>query len=137
MNLDLRSRDFLVRTVIGEAANEPLDGQTAVAATVINRAKAGRFCGRTIRQVVLAPNQFEPWQTRRSELLSYREDDPAYLRASAAVDRALAGDDPTRGATHFLNPDTVRGRRGGSLPKWAKGRGQAIGRHTFYAPEGA
>src|SRR5688500_17809823 len=135
--IDPRSYDFLVRTVIGEAANEPLDGQTAVAAVVLNRAKAGRYGGRTIRQVVLKPNAFEPWSTRRSELLSYLEDDPAYRTASAAVDRAQEGVDPTRGATHFVNPETVRNRRGGSLPKWATGPGLAIGQHTFFAPEGA
>ena len=44
--------------------------------------------------------------------------------------------DPTAGATHFLNPTIVRKRRGGSLPEWARGEGQPIGQHTFYAPNG-
>jgi hypothetical protein len=54
------------------------------------------------------------------------------------VDAVLNGatPDPTAGATHFLNPEIVRGRRGGSLPAWARGEGQPIGNHTFYSPEG-
>jgi hypothetical protein len=40
--------------------------------------------------------------------------------------------DPTNGATHFLNPEIVRARRGGTLPGWAQGSGQRIGDHVFY-----
>jgi hypothetical protein len=64
--------------------------------------------------------------------------DPRYLSAERIVAAVLTGatPDPTAGATHFLNPEIVRGRRGGSLPAWARGVGQPIGNHTFYSPEG-
>lgn len=130
------SRDLLVRTVIGEAANEPDDGQAAVAHVIMNRVNAGKY-GKDVPNVVLAKGQFEPWQTRANELRSIRPDDPTYRRASQIVDRVIAGDmpDPTAGATHFLNPDIVRQRRGGTLPAWAQGDGQKIGAHAFYAPD--
>lgn len=131
-------RDLLIRTVIGEAAKEPLAGQAAVASTVLNRMRAGSYGGSDVQSVIFKKSAFEPWDTRRSELLSYSPDSPQYARAAAVVDAVLKGDikDPTGGKTHFLNKNTVRARRNGALPDWASGDGQDIGRHTFYAPEG-
>lgn len=131
------TRDLLIRTVFGEAAQEPPQGQAAVAHVILNRAKAGRYGGNDVPDVVFAPNQFEPWQTRSGELFALSPDSPDYQRIGSVVDSVLSGaQDPTGGATHFLNPDIVRQRRGGSLPGWAQSQGQAIGRHTFFAPEG-
>ena len=71
-----------------------------------------------------------------SSFSGWQQNDPRYQDAARIADAVLSGDvpDPTEGATHFLNPDIVRKRRGGSLPAWARGEGQSIGRHTFYAP---
>ena len=82
------------------------------------------------------PWQFEPWMTRRGEIEKLSRDDPRYQSAATIADTVLSGqiEDPTAGATHFLNPIIVRQRRGGSLPAWARGEGQPIGRHTFYSP---
>ena len=62
--------------------------------------------------------------------------DPRYQNAARIADAVLTGQmpDPTAGATHFLNPTVVRQRRDDSLPSWARGEGQPIGRHTFYSP---
>jgi hypothetical protein len=135
MNLDPRDRDLIVRTIIGEAASEPDLGKQAVAEVILNRLNSGRY-GSTARDVLMAPRQFEPWGTRASELLGYDANSPAYQSASTALSQALRPGDPTSGATHFLNADIVRQRRGGSLPSWARGTGQQIGQHTFLAPEG-
>lgn len=126
-------RDLVVRTMIGEAANQPDEGLAAVAHVIMNRARSGKF-GKSPRDVVLAKNQFEPWSTRGPELMSYAEDSPEYARASRALDAATAegAQDPTGGATHFLNEKIVRERRGGSLPRWASGESKKIGDHTFY-----
>lgn len=131
-------RDYAIRTMIGEAANEPDDGLAGVASVILNRTRSGRF-GKTPGEVVLQKGQFEPWDTRRDELLSYSDKDPAYQRAAKIFDSVYKGEtpDPTKGATHFLNEDIVRQRRGGSLPDWASGTGQKIGAHTFYSPDGA
>lgn len=136
-DLTPKDRDLMIRTILGEAANEGPRGQAAVAHVILNRTAAGQY-GATPSQVVLAPNQFEPWSTRSKELLSYKPTSPAYQQAGDIVDMVAAGDipDPTNGATHFLNPEIVRARRGGSLPNWAGQPTAQIGGHTFYAPQG-
>ena len=129
-------RDYLIRTIAFEAADEPEFGQVAVAYVVLNRKKSGRW-GDNIRAVVTHPGQFEPWMTRRKEIETLSLNDPRYRRAAIIADAVLSGrtPDPTAGATHFLNPTIVRERRGGSLPPWALGEGRSIGRHVFYAPD--
>jgi spore germination cell wall hydrolase CwlJ-like protein len=129
-------RDYLIRTIAVEASGETEVGKIAVAYTVLNRQKRGRW-GDTIKAVVTSPGQFEPWMTRRKAIEGLSPDDPRYRRAAIIVDAVLSGQtpDPTAGATHFLNPIIVRARRGGSLPSWASGEGRPIGRHLFYSPE--
>lgn len=137
MELDPRSRDLVIRTVLGEAAEEPDDGMAAVAAVIRNRVASGRF-GKSAPEVVLARHQFEPWSTPagRSRMLGYAQDSEPYQRASRAVDSVFGqGVDPTGGATHFFSP-TAQAALGRTAPSWARGDGQPIGRHTFYAPEG-
>ncbi len=130
-------RDYLIKTIAFEAGEEPDEGKAAVAHVVLNRTKSGRW-GDTIKEVVTRPWQFEPWMTRRKEIGRLSSDDARYKDAARIADAVLSGQipDPTAGATHFLNPTIVRERRGGSLPSWAQGEGQPIGRHTFYAPNG-
>ena len=132
---DIDERDYLIRTIVFEASGEPEEGKAAVAHVILNRMRLGRW-GDNIKEVVTRPWQFEPWMTKRKEIESLSEDDPRYLKAALIADAVLSGQqpDPTAGATHFLNPTIVRQRRGGSLPGWAQGKGQPIGRHTFYSP---
>lgn len=134
MDVTPSDRDAIIRTVIGEAADEPLEGQAGVAHVILNRLNSGKW-GNNARNVVLAPGEFEPWQTRRRELLGISPKSDQYQQTGQIVDRVLSGDipDPTGGADHFLNPAIVRARRGGSLPDWAQGQPSAvIGRHSFY-----
>lgn len=136
-NLLPDDRDILIRTVMGEAANQPDIGQAAVAHVIQNRVASGQW-GDTPTKVVMAKSQFEPWSTRADELRGYDPKSAAYQRTAAIIDDVLAGKtpDPTGGATHFLQEDIVRKRRGGTLPKWAQGDGLRIGAHTFYNPDG-
>ena len=129
-------RDYLIRTIAFEASGETEIGKVAVAYAVLNRQKRGRW-GDTIKAVVTAPGQFEPWMAQRLAIEQLSPHDPRYQRASVIADAALSGQtpDPTAGATHFLNPVIVRARRGGSLPSWASGEGRPIGRHVFYSPD--
>jgi spore germination cell wall hydrolase CwlJ-like protein len=134
-NYDPEERDYLVRTIAFEAADEADEGKAAVAHVILNRKRIGGW-GDNIKDVVTHPWQFEPWMTRRTEMEKLSPDDPRYQDAARIADAVLTGQtpDPTAGATHFLNPTVVRQRRGGSLPSWARGEGQPIGRHTFYYP---
>ena len=133
---DSEERDYLIRTMVFEASGEPEEGKAAVAHVILNRKKLGKW-GDNIKEVVTRAWQFEPWMTRRSEMENLSKDDPRYRKAARIADNVLSGQepDPTAGATHFLNPTIVRKLRGGSLPRWARGEGQPIGRHTFYSPE--
>jgi len=130
-------RDYLIRTVIGEAARQPRLGQAAVAHTVLNRRKAGRW-GDSVQDVVLAKNQFEPWGTRADELYSISPESDVYQQTGQLVDKVAAGHipDPTQGGLFFLNPENVRQRRGGTLPNWAQNETASIGQHTFYRGPG-
>lgn len=136
LNQIVNERDYLIKTIAFEASGETEIGKIAVAYTVLNRQKRGRW-GDTIKAVVTSPGQFEPWMTQRKAIKDLSPNDPRYQRAAIIVDAVLSGQapDPTAGATHFLNPVIVRARRGGSLPSWASGEGQPIGRHVFYSPD--
>ena len=129
-------RDLLIRTAIGEANNQPDIGKAAVAHVALNRLASGDY-GPSMRAVLLAPNQFEPWTKRAGELLSVSPDSPAYKKTAAIVDGVLSGDtpDPTSGATHFYAP-AAQAALGRARPAWAQGDGQQIGAHVFYAPNG-
>lgn len=132
-------RDMAIRTIYGEAANEPDEGQAAVAAVIKNRMQAGRYGGDSIPGVVLAKNQFEPWgnTAARARMMALGQDDPRYQKIGGIVDQMFGGqmEDPTGGATHFVAPQAQLAL-GRQMPSWAQGEGQAIGRHTFFAPEG-
>lgn len=139
--VDGQTRDLLIRTVIGEAAREPEEGQAAVAHTVLNRVNSGRFGG-DIPSVLFAPRQFEPWNTRRQELMAISPESPEYRRAAQIVDGVLAGQipDPTQGATHFQNPDIVRQRNNANGMRWFQdmvnnGSAVRIGQHVFGSPD--
>lgn len=138
-SLDPTHRDLAIRTVYGEAANEPDHGQAAVAAVIKNRMTAGRYGGDTIPGVVLAKNQFEPWgnSDARARMTSLKQDDPRYQKIAGIVDQVFSGqmEDPTNGATHFVAP-AAQAALGRAMPSWAQGEGLPIGRHTFFAPEG-
>lgn len=129
-------RDYLIRTIAFEASGEPPMAKIAVAYVILNRKKSGRW-GDNIKAVVTQPGQFEPWETKRTEIEALSPDDPRYKSAAVIADAVLSGQtpDPTAGATHFLNPTIVRERRGGELPLWAHGEGLPIGNQTFYLPE--
>lgn len=134
--LSNRDLDLMVRTVAGEDSSP--DGQTAVANVILNRLASGAF-GKTASDIVLAPNQFEPWATRGRELASMSPNSPRYQQAMQAVTSALQGDapDPTGGATHFFAPK-AQAALGRQLPKWAVQNQPTaqVGGHLFYAPQG-
>jgi spore germination cell wall hydrolase CwlJ-like protein len=135
-NVKGRDRDMLVRMTAMEAGGEGQRGQEAVAHVMLNRAALGKYGAgpdKSVTGVITADGQFEPWNTRRKEMMSLTPDSPRYKAAAAAVDRVLSGEapDPTNGATHFLNVGTMQGR--GGVPDWARNMSnrQVIGNHTF------
>lgn len=128
-----KDRDLMIRTVIGEADDQPDVGKAAVAHVILNRLNDGGY-GKTVPDVLFAPKQFEPWGTRANRLMSYTDDNPSYQKAAKVVDDVLNGlEDPTNGATHFADVDTVRQRGNTSAMNWINGMSNVtkIGAHTF------
>lgn len=141
MEVSAADRDLAIKTLIGEEGS--FEGQSGVAAVILNRLASGRF-GDTLGDVILAPYQFTPWNqprtpdemTRQSGLWSTSPESPAYQRAARIFDAVRTGDipDPTNGATHFYAPRSMQ--PAGSTPSWATGEGVPLGNTLFYAPQG-
>ena len=137
MQMTPQQRDLLIRTIIGEAAAEPFMGQQAVANVVLNRLRGGRY-GDNLENVIFAKNQFEPWATRKNELMAIPSTADTYRTADMAVEAALQGD-VTGGATHFYAPGVMEGR--GGAPSWAQnminnGTAMTLGGHVFGQADG-
>lgn len=106
--------DLFARIVSSEARGESFLGQVAVAATVLNRVLDHRFPNSitgVVYEVTVANGiryyQYEPVKNGTIN-------QPATQSAKDASRRALAGWDPTMGATGFYAPDKV--------PQWSNGR---------------
>lgn len=112
-------RDLLARLIHAEARGEPLEGQIAVGAVVINRVKSDKFPN-TITEVIYQKGQFSPIALGTMPKVSHES-------AVEAAERALAGEDPTGGALFFYNPKTT------AAPEFWKTRPviKQIGNHNF------
>ncbi|MBE3590073.1 MAG: cell wall hydrolase [Firmicutes bacterium] len=116
--------ELLVHLVHAEANTEPLEGQIAVAAVVLNRVKSPLF-PKTVRDVIYQPYQFE------SVGNYFFTTDPPTAENREAVRRALAGEDPTHGALYFFAPAKTTNAFLWSLVQTAQ-----IGGHIFGVPRG-
>ena len=128
------AEDQMVRTVIGEAANQGTIGQQAVASVIKNRMDAGK---QGAQDVIFAPNQFEPWNNPKTRA-TLEAIDPTSRQyqdiLNNAVRPVMAGTakDPTGGATHFFSPSAQKAL-GRQVPDWATGQTPTvIGQHNFY-----
>lgn len=129
--------DLFARLVHAEAKGEPYRGQVAVAATVLNRVRH-RSYPNTLRGVIT--------QVTTSNGIRYFQYEPvkngainraASTTARHAVNDALAGWDPTSGATGFFAHAKVaqwqRGRRPWVWQQWDKDPHRIrIGNHSFF-----
>lgn len=117
-----------LRTLWGECRGEPHEGQVAVAAVLLNRLKSGKW-GKSLASVCLAKIQFSCWNAsdpQRERMAALADEELTGLKAALA--EAMAGKDPTKGATHYFATSMI------VPPKWSIGAtfcGQ-IGRHKFY-----
>jgi hypothetical protein len=121
-----RDTDLLVRTVVGEAANQGKIGRQAVAAVARNRAMQS---GKALADVLLEPKQFSAWDDpkTRPKMDALKPTDALYQTVLGEVGPVLAGEvDPTNGADHYYAHKTI------APPEWAKGEGAEIGDHRFY-----
>lgn len=92
--------EMLTRIISGEARGEPLEGQIAVGAVVLNRVLSNDFPN-TIEEVIFAEGQFIAIDD------GYYDMQPSEKSYRAAI-KALEGEDPSNGAYYFYNPVTAR-----------------------------
>jgi len=92
--------EMLTRIISGEARGEPLEGQIAVGAVVLNRVLSDDFPD-TIEEVIFAEGQFIAIDD------GYYDMQPTEKSYRAAI-KALEGKDPSNGAYYFYNPVTAR-----------------------------
>ena len=118
----------LAQTIFGEARGEPLEGQWAVAAVVLNRA---RRSGKSMEFECRKPYQFSCWlptDPNKPKLVAASLKDPVFRACFDVALAALTGrlKDYTQGATHY--------HAVGILPYWATGKTPCvqIGDHLFY-----
>jgi N-acetylmuramoyl-L-alanine amidase len=93
--------DLLVRLVHAEAAGESYIGKVAVAASVLNRVDSPDYPN-TITDVIYQVVGDSGYQY--TPVANGRINQPGDAEAAMAVEAALAGWDPTGGATGFYNP---------------------------------
>lgn len=110
---------WLARVISAEAKGEPLLGQIAVGAVVLNRVKSPRFPN-TVKEVIFQPGQFTVVQDGSIY-------EPPVPSAYVAARLALRGCDPTNGSLYFYNPRLT------SRSNWIRSRPvvKSIGRHLF------
>lgn len=109
---------LMANAVHGEARGEPYEGQVAVAAVILNRAKSSTFPN-TVSGVIFEPRAFtavadgQIWLTPNDT-------------ARRAVLDAINGWDPSGEALYYFNPDTAT-----SPWIWTRPQIKRIGKHIF------
>lgn len=113
-----REMDLLARAVYSEARGEPIKGQVAVAAVILNRIEDEQFPN-TVEGVIFQPLAFTAVADGQFWLTPNQE---AYDAAKIAI----RGEDPSEGAIYYYNPVTATSR-------WIFSRTTItrIGRHVF------
>lgn len=124
-------RDLAIRTIASETGGDP-DETLGIASVINNRFKSGKY--KSYGEVVQAPSQFEPWSNPDGSNYPMKIDPTSdrYKNAASAFDRALQGEDPTNGATHFWSP-SAQAALGRNVPDWAQNSdGVDIGKTRFH-----
>jgi uncharacterized protein YraI len=122
--------EVLARIVKGEAAQCPTAGKVAVAAVVLNRVRSSRFPS-TITAVAHQPYQFSCYNANLRASLYYGAIPQSCWDAARA---AVAGSDPSLGATYYFNPYLVRPSWAASLRFTVRIGTSSYDTHDFYKP---
>ena len=115
--------------VFGEVRNAPAYIQEMVAHTAYNRSGKNKWWGRTLRDVILKPEQYKCFgDHNREKMLHPTQHEPlavwarCYGSAQRAGRQEQQGVDLTGDATHFYTTQVVDGKETFAEPRWAKGR---------------
>lgn len=119
--LDMTNKEIIARTLWGEARGQGIEGMTAVANVIANRASAPTWWGHSFQEVCLKPFQFSCWNhddPNRAKLLAVTSDDDQFTLALEIAARVLmeALTDTTNGA-HYYHAANMK-----KYPSWALNR---------------
>lgn len=124
-------RDTLIRTVLGEARGEGMDGMAAVAQVIQNRANSGRYPSDPAA-VALQPYQFSTWNTGEggNNPQQFSPNSDIYQNAGRVVDAVFGGQVPdlTNGALYYHTP-AVNPNWSNEVNRYGTTR---LGNHIFY-----
>jgi hypothetical protein len=134
---NLSDREILARTLQAEAGNQGLQGMLAAGSVIMNRVNLPGY-GNGLQDVILKPGQFSAWNkltgyaggAQGQDMLGMTPSEQAYKVAEMLLSGKY--EDPTKGATHYYNPDI-------SNPSWGRQAGGdwlKIGAHIFGTPYG-
>src|SRR3990167_3377553 len=92
--------EVVLQTIAMESADQPFDGQVAVASVIINRA---RKAGKTLEWVVLRPKQFSCWNDPKWAKAWQEVNYTPKVReiALSALNKAMLVVDSNRRLTHY------------------------------------
>lgn len=126
--------DWIAMTVKMEAEGEAYVGKLAVACAIVNRMQANRA---SASDVVLRAFQFSAWNTKeptRMRLDDYETNHAVWADSYKAAAAALFElvDDPTRGATSYLNPTTTTAEQRRNAGYRRENVRAEIGAHHFF-----
>ncbi len=110
--------NLMAHVVYGEARNQPLQGQVAVAAVILNRFHSTRF-PHSIPSIIYQPGAFTSISNGQAWLGLHQQN------VQAVID-AVHGWDPTHGALYYWNPATATSGWIWSQPVMLR-----IGNHVF------
>ena len=124
-------RDILIKTALGEARGEGLDGMAAVLNNILNRANSGRYPSDPA-EVALQPKQYSTWNKGEggNNPQQFKPGTKAYETAAQVLDGIASGVIPDNtGGALFYHANSIS-------PSWAnsvKTNGTLrVGNHTFY-----
>lgn len=129
--MDPQTLDILVKTVLGEARGEGVNGMAAVAQVIRNRANSGRFSSDPA-QVALEPKQFSTWNTGEggNNPQQFKPGTKPYNEAARVIEAVFGGEVPdTTGGALFYHSKGVSPSWSGSVNKHGT---EKIGNHVFY-----
>ena len=117
--------DIVVKTIVGEGANQDPEGLYAIASTIVNRA---RKRGKTLEQIVNQPHQYTGrWRKDLDDFVAKQP--PSVLKAAQeALQKAIKN--PIPGIDHYM---TNRLYNSPHRPSWTNKMKifKVIGDHTF------
>lgn len=128
---EMSDEEYAIRTAAAETTGDP-DETRGIAHVIHNRLKSGTY-GNTYKDVVLSPNQFEPWRTKNNNPMNISTDDPRYKESAAAFSDIKQGNFDPR----FENVQNFWGPRsqyalGRQAPTWGRVGGLDLGGTRFH-----